>query len=391
MDQRICLFVCGDVMTGRGIDQVLPYPSEPQLFEHYVQDARDYVELAEAAHGPIPRPVPLDYLWRDALEEFTRAGADRRIINLETSITVSNNYWPGKEVHYRMNPRNVGCLTAAGIDCCALANNHVLDWGYGGLAETLATLDAAGIRHAGAGANVAEAQAPAVLNVPGKRRVLVFAFGSVTSGIPPQWAAADDRPGVNLLTDLSRETASLAAARMRQVKRPGDLIVVSIHWGSNWGYEIPEAQTSFARRLIEEGVDFVHGHSSHHIKAFELYRGRPILYGCGDFLTDYEGIEGYEGFRPDLAAMYFVTLTPTGSGLARVCLVPMQVRHFRLNRASATDARWLWQVLNREGARFGTEVSLNADNSLTARPSDAHSHAGLPSHSLVSKNCQNGE
>lgn len=368
MDQRICLFVCGDVMTGRGIDQVLPYPSGPQLHERYVRDARVYVELAEAAHGRIPRPVPFDYIWGDALEELARAGADRRIINLETSITTSGNYWPGKEVHYRMNPRNIGCLTAAGIDCCALANNHVLDWGYEGLSETLATLDEAGIRHAGAGANATEAQSPAVLDVPGKGRVLVFSFGSVTGGIPPQWAATDDRPGVNLLADLSPETGSRVAAGMRRLKRPGDLIVASIHWGSNWGYEIPEPEIGFARRLIEEGVDLVHGHSSHHIKALELYRGRPIFYGCGDFLTDYEGIGGYEPFRPNLAAMYFVTLASAGSEPAQVCLVPMQVRHFRLDRTSATDVRWIWQLLNREGARFGTELSLNADNSLTVRP-----------------------
>ena len=219
---------------------------------------------------------------------------DRRIINLETSITTSNDHWPDKEVHYRMNPRNIGCLTAAGIDCCALANNHVLDWGYEGLAETLATLDEAGIRHAGAGPNAAEAQAPAVLDVPGKGRVLVFSFGSVTSGIPPQWAATEDRPGVNLLADLSEETGSRVAAGMRQARRPDDIIVASIHWGSNWGYEIPEAQIRFAHRLIDEGVDLIHGHSSHHIKALELHHGRPILYGCGDFLTDYEGIEGYD-------------------------------------------------------------------------------------------------
>ena len=63
-------------MTGRGIDQVLPYPGEPQLFELYVQDARDYVDLAEAAYGRIPRPVPLEYIWGDALEELAgRSGS----------------------------------------------------------------------------------------------------------------------------------------------------------------------------------------------------------------------------------------------------------------------------------------------------------------------------
>lgn len=371
MDQRICLFVCGDVMTGRGIDQVLPYPSEPQLFEYWVRDARVYVELAEAAHGPIPRPVSYDYIWGEALEELTRAGADLRLINLETSITTSKDPWPGKEIQYRMHPGNIACLKAAGIDCCALANNHVLDWGYAGLAETLATLDEAGIRRAGAGANAREAQAPAVLDVYGKGRVLVFSFGSVTSGIPRQWAAAEDRPGVNLLADLSQKTAADVATAMREMKTPGDLIVASIHWGSNWGYEIPAAQIGFAHRLIEEGVDLVHGHSSHHIRALELYRGCPILYGCGDFLTDYEGIEGYEQFRGDLAAMYFVTLAAEGCEGARsaeVRLVPLQARQFRLRRVCATDARWIWRILEKECARFGTEVLLNDDNSLTVRP-----------------------
>jgi poly-gamma-glutamate synthesis protein (capsule biosynthesis protein) len=242
-----------------------------------------------------------------------------------------------------------------------------LDWGYDGLAETLATLDEAGIQHAGAGANVREARSPAVVEVTGKGRVLVFSFGSVTSGIPWQWAAAEDRPGVNLLADLSQETAANVAAAMREMKAPGDLIVASIHWGSNWGYEISEAQIDFAHRLVEEGVDLVHGHSSHHIRALELYRGHPILYGCGDFLTDYEGIEGYEQFRGDLASMYFVTLATEGVRPAEICLVLLQAGQFRLRRVSAADAHWIWRLLNRESASFGTEALLNDDNSLTIR------------------------
>ena len=133
---EICIFLCGDVMTGRGIDQVLPHPVNPALYEPYVHDARDYVQLAEAANGPILRPVDFAYIWGDALEELQRAGTDVRIINLETSITCNEKPWPEKGINYRMNPKNVGCITAACIDCCCLANNHVLDWEYQGLAET---------------------------------------------------------------------------------------------------------------------------------------------------------------------------------------------------------------------------------------------------------------
>jgi len=366
MDQHLCLFVCGDVMLGRGIDQILPHPGEPRLYEPYVHDARDYLRLAEAAHGPIRHPVADDYIWGEALQEL--GAADVRIVNLETSITTSGSYWPGKEVHYRMNPQNIDCLTAAGIDCCALANNHVLDWGYEGLAQTLATLDQAGIKHAGAGMNGEKAGSPAVLDVPGKGRVLVFAFGSVTSGIPLEWAAGRDRSGVNLLEDLSDQTSRRIASKMREAKGPGDVTVASIHWGGNWGYEIPEAQIHFAHRLIEEGVHLVHGHSSHHAKALEVYQGRPILYGCGDFLTDYEGIRGHEVYQGDLAVMYFIQLDPSSGGLIDLRLVPMQVRRFRLRRALPADVQWLQRTLHREGTPFGTEVSLNPDNSLSVRP-----------------------
>ena len=140
----LTVFLCGDVMTGRGIDQVLPYPGLPTLYESYVKDARDYVKLAERVNGPITRPVSFKYIWGDALAELNQSGVDVRIINLETSITRSDDYWPGKSVHYRMHPQNVGCLTAAGIDACSLANNHVLDWGYAGLTETLQNIGSGG-------------------------------------------------------------------------------------------------------------------------------------------------------------------------------------------------------------------------------------------------------
>jgi poly-gamma-glutamate synthesis protein (capsule biosynthesis protein) len=116
--------------------------------------------------------------------------------------------------------------------------------------------------------------------------------------------------------------------------------------------------------LIEEGVAIVHGHSSHHVKAIEVFRGRLILYGCGDFLTDYEGISGYETFRGDLALMYLVELDSYSGELIAARLVPMHMRRFRLERASAADARWLCDLLNKLGAKFNTRVKLQNDNSL---------------------------
>jgi len=175
----ITLFMCGDVMTGRGIDQVLPHPSNPLIYEPYMRSAKGYVELAEKANGPILQPVDFSYIWGDALEEFERVLPDLRMINLETSVTKSDDYRKGKGINYRMNPENIHCIAAAKIDCCSLANNHVLDWGYKGLIETLETLKKANVKGAGAGQNLMEAETPAVMDVQGKGRVVVFSFGSV--------------------------------------------------------------------------------------------------------------------------------------------------------------------------------------------------------------------
>jgi poly-gamma-glutamate capsule biosynthesis protein CapA/YwtB (metallophosphatase superfamily) len=358
------LFLCGDVMTGRGIDQALSHPVNPILYEPYVRDAREYVALAEKANGPIARPLSVDYIWGDALHELERVQVDLRIVNLETVITSAETPWPEKGIHYRMHPQNIGCLTAAEISACSLANNHVLDWGYDGLSETLKTLNAAAIAHAGADNDNEEAMQPAVLGIAGKGRLLLFSFGSITSGIPQDWKATSISPGVNLLDDFSEATAARAADQMRAYQQPGDLIIASIHWGSNWGYEIPREQIVFAHRLIEEGVAIVHGHSSHHVKAIEVFKGRLILYGCGDFLTDYEGISGYEMFRGDLALMYLIEIDSHNGELITARLVPMRMRRFRLEHASAADAQWLCKLLSELGAPFSTGARLEKDNSL---------------------------
>jgi poly-gamma-glutamate capsule biosynthesis protein CapA/YwtB (metallophosphatase superfamily) len=357
-------FLCGDVMTGRGVDQALPHPVNPLLYEPYVRDARGYVALAEKANGPIPRPLSVDYIWGDALHELQRSQVNLRIVNLETAITSAETPWPNKGIHYRMHPQNIGSLTTAEISACALANNHVLDWGYDGLSETLKTLNAAGIAHAGAGNDAEEAMQPAVLGIAGKSRALLFSFGSTTSGIPQEWKATSISPGVNLLDNLSEATAARLADQMRAHQQPGDLIFASIHWGSNWGYQIPRDQIAFAHRLIEEGIAIVHGHSSHHVKAIEVFKGRLILYGCGDFLTDYEGISGYEMFRGDLALMYLIELDSCSGELMTSQLVPMHMRRFRLERASAPDAKWLCNLLNELSERFDTGTRLEEDNRL---------------------------
>jgi len=350
----VTLFLCGDVMTGRGIDQILRHPCEPRLHESYLADANDYVRLAEGVSGPIPRSVDDAHIWGDALDEFARMRPDMRIVNLETAVTQSEDWLP-KGINYRMHPANVGCLEAAAIDCCVLANNHVLDWSASGLLETLDTLHAAGLRTAGAGRHRDEAQAPADLPVGAGTRILVYSLATADSGVPPSWEAMPSRLGVDFLADLSERSAEFLAERVCAARRPGDLAIVSIHWGGNWGYRVPDEQAEFAHRLIDAGAaDVVHGHSSHHPKGVEIHRGKLILYGCGDFINDYEGITGHEAFRAVLGVMYFPQLDASSGKLVDLTLVALRRRRFRLERASDIDSRWLCGVLNREGSALGT-------------------------------------
>jgi len=350
-------------MTGRGVDQVLRTPSNPALHEPYVRSALEYVQMAETANGRIPSPVPFSYVWGEALYELDRVRPAARIINLETSITTSEDYHP-KGINYRMHPANTPCLTAAKIDCCVLANNHVMDWSRSGLIETLTSLQQAGMKTCGAGLSLSDAVKPAVIEIGRAARVLVFSVGTTDSGIPRDWAATDRKPGVVLLPDLSERTIRDVADLVRSVKRPGDIAVLSIHWGENWGYEVPQDQRAFAHGLLDlGGVDVVHGHSSHHPKGIEVHRGRPIIYGCGDFLNDYEGIGGREEYRGHLVLMYFVTVDATGR-LLTLRMTPFQIKRFRLQRAAGADAQWLRDTLNREGRRLGTRVVLSAEAQL---------------------------
>ena len=352
----------GDVMLGRGVDQILPHPGEPELREPYVRDARGYVRLAERVNGLIARPVDWAWPWGEVLEILNEAAVDVRLINLETTITADGQFADRKPVCYRMHPDNLSALRAFRPDVCALANNHILDFGYQGLTDTVQALTQPGIQGPGAGADLYTARRPAAVTVHDEHRVLVGSVTMTSAGVPESWAAESDRPGVWLIRDLSRHVADDVAAGVLEHKRDGEVAIVSLHWGSNWGYVIAPDEIGFAHRLIDAGVDVVHGHSSHHPRPIEIYRGKPILYGCGDVIDDYEGIRGHEKFRAQLRLLYLTSTDPASGELVSLQLIPLRVRRMRLERASRADAEWLRTTLQHTSRKFGIQVA--------ARPND---------------------
>ncbi|WP_240031447.1 CapA family protein [Guyparkeria sp. SCN-R1] len=367
LSAELPLLFGGDVMLGRGIDQIMASPSDPVLYEDYVRDAREYVRLAERANGPVARDADADYVWGAALGTLADPSR-RRILNLETAITTSDTPWPGKGIHYRMQPANIGCLTAIAPDCLVLGNNHVLDWGRTGLIETIETLEAAGIPFVGAGRDRHEAERPAILPGAGGNRLLVFAAGHGDSGIPADWAANESSAGVHYLPDLDETAVDRLGELIDSHRQPGDTVVFSIHWGSNWGYQIPKTHRRFAHALVDEAnVDLVHGHSSHHPRAFEVHHDRLILYGCGDLINDYEGIGETTPYRSDLALLYRPTLCR--GRLQRLELDPFVIRQLQLQACSPPERDWLLGVIDRQAQRFGARVT-DTGNTLSCRWSD---------------------
>ncbi len=315
------LFLGGDVMLGRGVDQIMKYKGDPELKESFIKDARYYVP-DEMKKFTQPGNFVLDnYIWNDLLKDPNFLESDLKIVNLETSVTESDEYDLQKEIHYKMHPKNVPVLKY--VDFCSIANNHIMDFGRTGLLETLNSLT---VPYAGAGRNLAEAARPKLVN-----GIKIFCAATHYAGLPKNWRATDE-PGVNLILD---EFDFLAFLNRIRKEKSNEFIVVSIHWGSNWGYTVESKHRKWAQRLIDSGVDLVHGHSSHHFKPMEIYKGKLILYGCGDLINDYEIIPRREKYMDDINLAYYPTYE--NGVLTKLEIVPYTLKNLQLKRVYDLD------------------------------------------------------
>lgn len=364
----------GDVMLGRLIDQLLPthLPNQPNWDTTITNILKTTPSLNTYSHvSPWGTALPLLH------------ASDLNIINLETAVTTVDTPWPNKAFNYRMHPRNLEVLQKGRIDYVSLANNHTVDFGVTGLQETVEAVRGVGIKFAGVGDRPGEA---AVLGMGGSLSDSSFAAGGSegtegtegdvgggssgsgsrcetkeykihihsASDHPRVWA---DIPQFNFI-DYSPATRAKLKTLLTSGEEPA-LKIFSVHWGPNYAWRPAGEIRALARFLVDEcGVDIVHGHSAHHVQGVEVYRGRLIMYGCGDLVDDY-ALNGE--FRNDLGALWRVLVSEDGRGglsLGRLEVVPTRCRLFEVEVLGVEDEdhAWVRERVGELSREFGTVV-----------------------------------
>jgi poly-gamma-glutamate capsule biosynthesis protein CapA/YwtB (metallophosphatase superfamily) len=310
--QSVRLALAGDTMLGRGVAQRLRDDPRAPLIAP---------EVAEAA-----------------------ASADLFVLNLECCISERGERFddPGKPFFFRAPPVAAKRLAELGVDAVTLANNHALDYGPVALLDTLEHLDAVGIAHVGAGADLRAARAPVTLG-----RVRIVA----ATDHPAAYAAAPDRPGV-AFADLRGEGVP---TWLRDATRPGpdaDLVLVTPHWGPNMRAEPLPAIREAAAELVGAGATLVAGHSAH---VFQGVAGR-VLYDLGDFIDDYATDRK---LRNDLGVLWLVDLE--GGAPRHIQALPLKLDYCHTRVARGDEAAWIARRLHELCARLGgDDVTVSA-------------------------------
>lgn len=295
---------------------------------------------------------PPEYPWGDTLPILQ--GADWRLCNLECVVSDRGTPWSAytKAFHFRSAAKNVAVLKAASINGVSIANNHTLDYGFDAMFEMLEILDRAGIVHSGAGGNLDEASRLAISNVfETKAGLLAFTDNE------PDWEATAHRPGLfYVAVDLKDRRAQNILDIVRRERSAVDLLIVSAHWGSNWGYAPEKGHVAFAHALIEAGASVVFGHSCHVFRGIEFYRGSPIFYSAGNFVDDY-AVDPIE--RNDEAFIYVMEVR---DGIVdSVRLHPTLIRNCQARRAEGVRQMAIVQKMQELCAALGSSADWNSE------------------------------
>lgn len=295
---------------------------------------------------------PPDYPWGDTLSVLKQANA--RFINLESVLSDHGRPWSTtpKVFHFRSDAKNIAILETAKINAVSLANNHILDYEYEAMFETISLLDKKNILHAGAGGNIEEASKPAFLNTGGTK----IAFLAFTDN-EPLWQATHEKPGTFFVpVNFNDNRAKRLFKIVEENRQNCHLLIISAHWGPNWGYRPPPNHIPFAHKLIDAGADIIYGHSCHVFQGIEIYKNRPILYSTGDFIDDY-AVDEIE--RNDESFIFIVETED--NRITGLKLYPTLIKNFQARLALRERARQIGFKMQKLSQEFQTPVKWIKD------------------------------
>ena len=290
------------------------------------------------------------YPWGDILPVIR--ATDINFFNLATTLTLSNEA-VAKVLNFKVQPDRVKTLQEARIQVCSLANDHILDYSQSGLRDTIATLDAARIRHAGAGHDIAQAARPLKINQNGIR--LGFVSISIND---PEWSAGPTQGGT---FHVSADELFALFDQLSMLDLDNDLLIVSVHWGSPMREMPEESVVTFAHSLVEAGADIIHGHGARLFQGVEIYEDRMILYDTGSIIDDFEASPT---LRNDLC--FFVRAQVDRKGLRRVEFVPVYKSKQQVNRAQGDAFRMGVRNLLKRSEPFKTQFLVEPDQLVLA-------------------------
>ncbi|TRW98923.1 CapA family protein [Flavobacterium gawalongense] len=312
-DNTITIGLTGDVMIGRGVNATI--------------SNNGYA-----------------YPWGNVLPVLKNT--DINIINLEAALTNSTKKI-FKTFNFKATPDRIKTLTVANITVANIANNHILDFSEEGLIETIQTLNAAGILHAGAGMNENEAEKPVILTT--KNNTLgVLGF----TDNEPRWKAGISACGVNYIDISNENDCNKALTAIAKLRKETDIVIVSIHWGPNMNEEPERHFVDFAHAMIDHGAAIIHGHSAHNFQGIEVYNHKLILYDTGDFVDDYV-VDPY--LKNDHS--FFFKVEVSKQRIEKVVLIPVLISKYQVNLAIGEDYKWCIQRMQQLSAKFGTKLS----------------------------------
>jgi poly-gamma-glutamate capsule biosynthesis protein CapA/YwtB (metallophosphatase superfamily) len=377
------VFNGGDNMLGRAVQ--LSFPVQAPGEEHITDSCPGYHYLHMCLHpsGHPDGDLSLaeireqnkqgNYLWKDYRKLRIDPPPDVRLLNVESHITRSIDkpdlpLWKG--IRYHTHVDNLDTMIrpyaetthggeSASPVVLSLANNHVIDYGRTALdTETLPAIkklqaDMANVSTVGIGGSWLDASKPAEFKCS-NTNVQVFAVSSGCSGTPTSWWANDEGKSglVGIPALVSKEAITDAVEIVKRAIEshpcPEDkLRILSVHMGPNWALKGEDekdiaCRRDFAHKVIDDcDVDIVYGHSSHHMRGMEVYKGKLILYGTGDIINDYEGFENRGEDKYNRLGGIFIADIDAGSGnLRQLQIVPMFMNRLRLERYKKGSQLW---------------------------------------------------